>query len=223
MGTIVRFPRHHARTSTTSLAAMAVRASAVTPLSLAMSVAKIADHHSAGIACRCHHLETTQALAPTSEAIASREGHNSITSRKDDKSVMSSNLGQPVLKCKDFPSLDGNLSLGQNVRMAESDVEVQYKQEFTARVKASRIATGMKQWQVAEALGVPQDYYKHWEKGRLMPHHLIGRFCIVCRIDPVWLMTGHGAKPLKSLHLATSEEPIRAVGKAKKARARKVA
>lgn len=113
------------------------------------------------------------------------------------------------------------MSLGQTVRMSESDLETQYKEEFTARVKAARIATGMKQWQVAEALGVPQDHYKHWEKSRLMPHHLIGRFCLVTRVDPVWIMTGHGEKPLKALHVAASEPAP--VAKPKRARSRKAA
>ena len=217
---LIRFP-HHARTSETSRAAKAVKTPAVTRSLLAMPVARIVDHHSAGITLRCHHFETVDARAPISEAIASREGHSSITSRKDDNSLMSSNLGQLVLNCKANLSLDGNLSLGQTVRMSESDLETQYKQEFTARIKASRVATGMKQWQVAEALGVPQDHYKHWELTRLMPHHLIGRFCLVTRVDPVWLMTGRGEKPLKALRLAEgSPAPI---AKPQKRRARRAA
>ncbi len=204
MASVVPFP-YHGRASATSRAANPVKTPAVKSLSLAMSVARIAAHHSAGIASRCHHFETAEAPAPISAAMASREGHISITERKEDRSLIKSVLGHLVLNCKDNLALDGTLSLGQNVRMSESDVETQYKQEFIQRIKAARVATGMKQWQVADALGVPQDYYKHWERSRLMPHHLIGRFCIVTRVDPEWLITGRGQKPLKPLQLAEPE------------------
>ena len=83
--------------------------------------------------------------------------------------------------------------------MAESDVKAQYEEEFIARAKAARIATGKKQWQVAELMGIKQDQYKHYETGRVIPHHLIGRFCLICNIDPNWLLTGKGAKPLPPL------------------------
>jgi DNA-binding transcriptional regulator YiaG len=167
---------------------------------------------------RCHHLETADARAAMSEAKASLEGQSSITSRKELISVaINRRLGQLVLKRKDKMALDGKMFLGHNVRMTESDAEKQFKQEFIERVAAARIATGKKQWQVAELLNVPQDHYKHWEKGRLMPHHLIGRFCLVTNVDPVWLMTGKGQKPLKPPHLVETEEP-RPVPRPKKAR-----
>lgn len=94
--------------------------------------------------------------------------------------------------------------------MAESDTEAQFKQEFISRVKASRIATGLKQWQLAKALGIEQDQYKHYEvlsgKGRLLPHHLVGRFCIICRVEPEWLFTGQGQKPLRPPHVIEQEQ-----------------
>jgi transcriptional regulator with XRE-family HTH domain len=79
--------------------------------------------------------------------------------------------------------------------MADSETETQYKQAFIKRVKAAREATGMKQWQVAEALGMPQDKYKQYETRTLLPHHLIARFCILTRITTEWLLTGRGPKP----------------------------
>lgn len=91
--------------------------------------------------------------------------------------------------------------------MAESDAKAQYEQEFIARVKAARIATGKKQWQVAELMGIKQDQYKHFEVGRVIPHHLIGRFCLICNIDSNWLITGKGTKPLQPPHLVEMEEP----------------
>ena len=89
--------------------------------------------------------------------------------------------------------------------MPDAETETQYKQEFIDRVRSARIATGMKQWQIAEALAMPQDKYKQYESRSLLPHHLIGRFCILTRVDPEWLITGRGQKPLKPLHLTESE------------------
>ena len=86
--------------------------------------------------------------------------------------------------------------------MADPGPEGEYKQAFIQRVKAARIAVNMKQWQVAEALGMPQDRYKQYETRSLLPHHLIGRFCIVTHVDPEWLVTGRGQKPLKPIHVA---------------------
>lgn len=105
--------------------------------------------------------------------------------------------------------------------MAESDIEAQFKQEFTGRVKAARAALGWKQWQMADALGMPQDKYKQYEGRSLLPHHLIGRFCLVTHIDPEWLMTGRGNKPLKSLAVVASEPVPKA--KPRRSRARRAA
>jgi DNA-binding XRE family transcriptional regulator len=105
--------------------------------------------------------------------------------------------------------------------MADSETEAQYKQAFTDRVKAARGATGMKQWQVAHALGIPQDKYKQYEGRSLLPHYLVGRFCILTRVDPEWLMTGKGPKPLKPLRIAESTpEPV---SKLKRKSAKRVA
>jgi len=130
-------------------------------------------------------------------------------------------IGQSVLKRKAILSLDGKKSLGHTVQMAESETEAQYKQAFIDRVKAARIATGMKQWQLAESLGMPQDKYKQYEGRSLLPHHLIGRFCLVTRIEPEWLLTGRGQKPIKPLHVTESEPAP--VAKTKRSKARKAA
>lgn len=89
--------------------------------------------------------------------------------------------------------------------MAESETETEYKQRFMARVAAARIARNLKQWQIAEALGMPQDKYKQYEKRSLLPHHLIGRFCVLTGVDPEWLVTGRGQKPLKAIQLVVEE------------------
>jgi len=221
MGVLIWPLRFHARASTTSRAAKAVSKSAVTPPLTAVSVESRADHHSAGIASLCHHFDTVQAPAPgISEAIASREGQSSIIFWNEVKSDMAPVLGQLVLNCKDILALDAKKLIGHTVRMADSDVKAQYEQEFIERVKAARIATGKKQWQVAELMGIKQDQYKHYEvttgNGRVIPHHLIGRFCLICNIDPNWLLTGKGTKPMQPPHVVETEPD--SVPKSKKAK-----
>lgn len=230
MGEVVRFRGRHARTSTTSRAAKRASKSAVMPAERAFSVSRIGDQYSDGIRSRCHHFVTTLPEAPTSEPSADRAPcasfgpQSSITSRNELKSAMGAVLGQIVLNCKDNLALDVKKSLGHTVRMAESDAKAQYEQEFIGRVKAARIATGKKQWQIAELMGIKQDQYKHYEIGRVIPHHLIGRFCLICNIDPNWLLTGKGAKPLQPPHVIETEEPApKAVSKPKKARRSKAA
>jgi hypothetical protein len=105
--------------------------------------------------------------------------------------------------------------------MAESETETEYKQAFIERVRSARIATGEKQWQVAEVLGIPQDKYKQYEGRSLMPHHLISRFCLHVRVNTEWLMTGRGKRALQPLKVVT-EEPA-APARPKRTRARRTA
>lgn len=118
-------------------------------------------------------------------------------------------------------SYDCGLGLGHNVRMVQSETEAQFKQRFTKRIKEARIALGWKQWQMADALGITQDKYKHYESRSLLPHHQMGRFCLITRTDPEWLLTGQGQKPLKPIHPVESTEPVqrKAPRKAKAKRA----
>jgi DNA-binding transcriptional regulator YiaG len=91
-------------------------------------------------------------------------------------------------------TLAGFVLAGHHVRMTEAETEAQFRQLFTRRVKDARESAGMKQWQIAELLGIPREKYKHYEGRSLLPHYLVGRFCMLCRVDPAWLMTGK--KPL---------------------------
>lgn len=205
MGIVVRLPLRHARTSAGSRAANAVNTSAVTQFAVAFSVASTADHHSAGMLSRCPHLVTAVTWAPTSAAMASREGHNSMMDLKEDSSLIGKAIGQTVLKRKAILSLDGELSLGHTVRMAESETEAEYKQEFMDRIRKARIARGLKQWEIAEALGMPQDKYKQYESRSLLPHYLLGRFCVICRVDEKWLVTGRGKMAVRASEPAAPE------------------
>jgi len=106
--------------------------------------------------------------------------------------------------------------------MPENESEAQFKQEFTRRVKEARQSLGWKQWQMANALDMPQDKYKQYEGRSLLPHHLIGRFCLITRIDPNWLMTGRGEKPIQPIKAVPSEEqptPVKAVKAKRRKRA----
>lgn len=185
---------------TSSRAAKTVSLSEVTPASRATAVDRIADHLSAGMLSRCHHLETAGARTPMSDAMASFEDQSAITSRKDRISAIAGVLGQIVLKCKDNLALDSKKILGHAVPMAESETEAQHKQAFIARVKAARVAKGLKQWQMAEALGgMAQDKYKQYESRSYLPPHLVERFSLICGVNPGWLVTGRGERALKPI------------------------
>jgi DNA-binding transcriptional regulator YiaG len=223
MSNVVPFLRVHAQAlGQSSRAAKAISLSEVKPADSAVSVDKIAAHLSEGMLSRCHHLFTAESPALMSAASASFEDQSRITSLKDFSSLMKRRLGQLVLKRKDKVTLDGEKFLGHDVRMAESETEAQFKQTFTERVKAARVATGLKQWQVAELLSIPQDKYKQYEGRSLLPHALIGRFCLICRVNPAWLFTGEGQKPLKATHLVETDEP-KPVPKPKRAKRSKAA
>jgi len=106
--------------------------------------------------------------------------------------------------------------------MADQETEAEFKQRFMQRVKDARMALGWKQWQMADALGMPQDKYKTYEVRTYLPHHLIGRFCLITRVDPEWLVTGRGEKPLQPVQLVErNDEEVEA--RPKKTKARRVA
>lgn len=191
--TVLEFARYrpHTRASARiagaiSRAASIIRTSAVRPALEPVGEATIGAHHSDGIASRCHHLLTELGFAPTSEAMASRDGQSSITERNE---FMTPSLGQPVLKSKANLSLDAK---GRNVLqsgMGSGAQTADFKEAFTGQVRAARAATGRTQQQMADALGIPQDRYKQYEGRTLMPHELIPLFCNICQIDVAFLFS----------------------------------
>lgn len=186
MAAILPF-RIHARTSTR--AAKAVSISADSPDVADRSVASIADHHSAGILSRCHHLETAGAPAPRSAAMASREGHSSMMDRNEVKSVMPNALRQLVLKGKDNLSADVGIIQRHNVLMSRPQPDSQFKALFLARTALAREKAGYTQESMAEALGMDQSKYSKYEVRTELPHHLIIPFCSLCDVSPAWLFT----------------------------------
>lgn len=216
MGIVLRFPTRHARASTGSRAASRVNVSAVTPFETAFSVASTADHHSAGTLSRCHHLETAEARAPISDAIASREGHRSIMDWKDGKWVMPEPIRQSVLKSKDILSGDVCKTLGHNVLMKSGDTTKVFKDQFTARVAYARHKAGYTQATMAEALGFgppddpsAQGKYHKYEKRSFMPHALIPRFCDLCDVTTGWLYSGPAvARPVEKRGRKPKPAPV---------------
>ena len=198
MGMIVRFPRRHVRDSAGTRAASRVNVSEVTPADIAFSVASTADHHSAGILSRCHHLETATAVASGSEArksaaMPSREGQRSMIDWKDGKWVIPTLLGQSVPKSKAIVSADGKRALGHNVRMDDEDeklAESQWREEFRQRLVAAR--GPRTQAVMAHLLGLRTNTYGKYEGGRksMMPVRLLPRFADICGVDLVELIQG---------------------------------
>jgi hypothetical protein len=206
---VLREARHmrasaHPESTAGFRAASAVILWAFSPAPDATPVRRTADHHSAGIESRCHHLLTADALhsslatSDTSAAIASRDDHSSITDRKDGKSPMDGALGQIVLNGKANLSYDCGEALGQNCPMAKDPGKSLYVEDFVARVRWARKARYETQDAIAKLMNMPQDSYKHFEAKRIMPHELIGRFCMACGVDANWLVTGQGKAPARS-------------------------
>jgi transcriptional regulator with XRE-family HTH domain len=81
------------------------------------------------------------------------------------------------------------------------ETEREYRDEFVERVRLARVACNLNQEQMATALGIKQNTYSRYEGGRgggkptLMPHPMMVRFCIICRISEGWLLSGKGEGP----------------------------
>lgn len=187
MGDVLLYP-DHARAS--SREARAVSRSAVTPPSLARSVASTLAHQSDGMRSRCHHFDVSTAEAPgKSAAIASRDGHSSITDRNEVGWLMPKSLRQLVLKSKDNLSGDGGVSHGHNVFMSKKTSDSEFKRQFLARTALARENAGFTQETMAAALGMEQSKYSKYEIRTVLPHHLIIPFCSLCEVSLAWLYT----------------------------------
>lgn len=191
MGMVVQF---HARASAGSRAASAAKVSAVKPASRARSVRKIESHHSDGMLLRCGHFLAAATPAPISAANASGESHSPTTSRKLE--TMLPLIGQSVLNCKANLSHDLGNPGGYKPAMAQDEGYSDFYRAFIARTKAAREASGYTQAQIGELLdGLAQDHYKQFEGRSPLPHHLIPRFCLLCRVNMMWMLTGKGKGP----------------------------
>lgn len=118
--------------------------------------------------------------------------------RNEVKSDMAPVIGQLVLKNKADLSLDSNLPVGQDVRMASASKKplTRYDLEFLARTHAAREAAGLTQEEMALKLGgLSQDRYKQYEIRSPLPHSLIPAFLEAAKVDYEYLFTGRGQGP----------------------------
>lgn len=88
------------------------------------------------------------------------------------------------------PSLGRQLTIWPVTGFRQPSTPATWRRAFIERVKAARVSAGITPKQVAEALSVPLDTYKRWEKRALLPHHLIVPFCQAVSCDPVFLLSG---------------------------------
>lgn len=169
---------------------------AVMPAARAVVVSMTADHQSAGIESRCHHLDTAEALAPMSDAIASFEGQRSIIERNVIGPIMPSLIGQTVLNCNDKTSYDCGNEFADNAAMADRMSETEETAAFIGRVKFARENKFTTQKPVYRYLEIPQDQYKHYETKRPLPRRYIPKFCEITEVSMEWLLTGEGKGPV---------------------------
>lgn len=203
MHNVILFPktrRRHDRASINdgTFAARPTRVSAVKPALRAVSLSKIKRHHSSGMRSRVDHLRIVGTGAPVSSDIAACEGQSPMISLNDmispgsfpAPSVMDSEIGQFVLNGKAKVSPDCGQLVGHPCPMAEDEGKSAFKQAFIERTARAREEGGFSQAVIAELLGLAQDTYKQYETRSFLPHHLIPRFCMICRISPAALYTG---------------------------------
>lgn len=169
-GNVLQFRPREAKTT---------RRSAVRPASRATCVVKIEDHLSAGMASRCRHLRAVSTGTLTSRAKSATVGQRPITSRNEEMERIDCFLGHLTLESKFKMSRDTMRVLGHSVPMRSSD----FRESFIARVKSARIASGLTQVQISKLLEIDQGTYKMYETRSMLPHDLIPRFCIACRIE----------------------------------------
>lgn len=180
---------HHDRASGKSLAALCLVAegfpdscasvSTETLAARAKLLAVTAAHHHDGMLSRCHHLLTVCDRAPSSAAIASRDGQSSITARKD---CMSRSIVRNVLSRNPYENTKiGLADTRQNVlsfpAMGHNISEADFLKAVTGRIKAAREDKGLSQTEMALILGIKQGTYHKYECRTIMPAHLMLKFC----------------------------------------------
>jgi DNA-binding XRE family transcriptional regulator len=172
-------------------AAKETRTSAVRPPTRAASVARIALQNSAGTLSRCRHLEAVAGFTPISFAKASTVGHRPTTSRNVVKR-MRELIGRQVLEGKENFSSDPEDDSSQSSIMETEDT---YAEAFTRRVYSAREHASLRQEDVADVLGIQQSTYSKYEFRTPLPHRYIRAFCMLCRVNVEWLVTGQGKGP----------------------------
>jgi transcriptional regulator with XRE-family HTH domain len=73
------------------------------------------------------------------------------------------------------------------------DTDAEFLAAMLARTRALRLKRGFNKKQMAEALGIPYDNYRQYEKRSPLPHHLIPRFAAIVDEDAGFVLTGRRA------------------------------
>jgi DNA-binding XRE family transcriptional regulator len=172
-------------------AAKETKTSAVRPPTRAVSVDRIAFQSCGGTESRCRHLEAVEGFTPISFARASTVGHRPITSRNVVKR-MTELIRRQVLEGKENFSSDQVDDSSQSSIMETEDT---YAEAFTRRVYSAREHASLRQEDVADVLGIQQSTYSKYEFRTPLPHRYIRAFCMLCRVNVEWLVTGQGKGP----------------------------
>jgi DNA-binding XRE family transcriptional regulator len=172
-------------------AARETKTSASRPPPRAVSVAKIAFQNSAGTLSRCRHLEAVEGCTPISFARELTVGHRPITSWNVAKRIREL-VRRAVLEGKENFSSDAEDDSSQSSIM---ETEATYAEAFTRRVYSAREHASLRQEDVAEVLGIQQSTYSKYEFRTPLPHRYVRAFCMLCRVNVEWLMTGQGKGP----------------------------
>ncbi|MEI9804143.1 MAG: hypothetical protein WDN48_06305 [Pseudolabrys sp.] len=183
MGEVIQIG--HARASAkrkgAARAARLVKRSEVTPASAATLVPMIADHHSDGMASRCHHFETCDGVAPIADAKSILSGQSSMMDRNEQ--IMSDKMGQIVPNVKAIMSPDCEKEGGHNVRaMEHQDTEIidrRFREAFQERLR--EIQGKRRDEEMASLLNVGVDRYKKWKNraGSQFPMFLLPKLCAI--------------------------------------------
>lgn len=87
--------------------------------------------------------------------------------------------------------------------MDDANEERKFNDALCARVKRLREAQvrfgdKMTAQQMAEQLRIPADRYRKYEDRSPLPAYLMERFCVICRVDLEFLLTGKHRKPARA-------------------------
>lgn len=207
---IIQFPkRRHARTSAAVAddrrAARAAIVSAVIPFDFAISVARIAPHHSAGMRSRRRHFDTIDRVAPMSATAASTVGQSAITAANDLGGVIiESSIGQFGLNDKAKSAHDHECGF-DDYAAVEKLSETEARKAFIARVKRARIARFPTQEPICTILGISQGVYKHYETRTPLPHRYIPKFVAATGVEYEWLLAAVGDGPAMTVRTNESK------------------
>lgn len=106
-------------------------------------------------------------------------------------------MGQSVQLVKDNVSKDLRRSFRHNLSMPVWNEELEFNEQFQARIRGMREAREWTAAQMATALGIPADNYRKYETRSMMPHYLLPRLAQIHDCDLEYLLTGKSSSGRK--------------------------